>query len=81
MIYNMWDGHTKQNALGQWQCVLLGVIVNKYSCIEWVYVCVPECVTFARMVLTHINVKIHSEVRYRPLMKITFHVHHFGIIS
>ena len=33
------------------------------------------CVTFARMVLTHVNVKIHSAVRYRPLVvKIAFHV-------
>ena len=38
--------------------------------------------TFPRMVLTHVNVKIHSAVRYRPLVvKIAFHVPHFSIIS
>ena len=26
------------------------------------------CVTFARMMLTHVNVKIHSAARYRPLV-------------
>ena len=40
------------------------------------------CVTFARIVLTHVNVKIHSAVRYRPLVvKIAWHVLHFNIIS
>ena len=30
--------------------------------------------TFARMMLTHVNVKIHSAVRYRPLVvNIAFH--------
>ena len=33
------------------------------------------CVTFARMMLTHVNVKIHSAALYRPLVvKIAFHV-------
>ena len=39
------------------------------------------CVTFARMMLPHINVKIHSAVRYRPLVvNIAFRVPHFSII-
>ena len=39
------------------------------------------CVTFARMMLTHVNVKIHSAVRYRLLVvNIAFHVPHFTII-
>ena len=39
------------------------------------------CVTFARMMPTHVNVKIHSAALYRPLVvKIAFHVHHFSII-
>ena len=39
------------------------------------------CVTFARMMLTHVNVKIHSAALYRPLVvKIAFHVPHFSII-
>ena len=38
--------------------------------------------TFARMVLTHVKVKIHSAVRYRPLVAIvTCHVLRFYIIS
>ena len=32
----------------------------------------------ARMVLMHINVKIHSAVRYRPLIQVSFHVHYFA---
>ena len=40
------------------------------------------CVTFARIVLTHVNIKIHSVVRYRPLVvNIAWHVLHFNIIS
>ena len=39
------------------------------------------CVTFARMVLAHVSVKIHSPVGYRPLVvNIAFHVPHFNII-
>ena len=46
-----------------------------------VCVCARRCVTFARMMLTHVNVKIHSAVRYRPLdVYIAFHVPHFSII-
>ena len=53
----------------QWWCVLLGIIAKTYNCIEWVYVCVRECVW-------------HSAWRYRPLVvKIAFHVPHFSIIS
>ena len=36
--------------------------------------------TFARMMLTHVNVKIHSAALYRPLVvKIAFHVPPFVI--
>ena len=39
------------------------------------------CVTFARMMLTHVNVKTHSAVRYRPLVvNIAFHVPPFSSI-
>ena len=36
--------------------------------------------TFARMMLTHVNVKTHSAVRYRPLVNIAFHVPPFSSI-
>ena len=32
----------------------------------------------ARMVLMHINVKILSAVRSRPLTQVSFHVHYFA---
>ena len=32
----------------------------------------------ARMVLMHINVKILSAVRFRPLTQVSFHVHYFA---
>ena len=36
-------------------------------------------VTFAaRMVLMHINVMIFSEVRSRPLVQVSFHVHYYA---
>ena len=38
------------------------------------------CVTFARMVLMHINVKILSAVQSRPLTQMSLHVHYFSII-
>ena len=39
------------------------------------------CVTFARMMLTHVNINIHSAALYRPLVvQIAFHVPHFSII-
>ena len=32
----------------------------------------------ARMVLMHINVKILSAVRFRPLTQVSFHVHYLA---
>ena len=43
------------------------------------YVCV--CVTFAIiMMFMHINVKIFSAMRYRPLIQVSFRVPYFSII-
>ena len=40
------------------------------------------CVIFARMVLTQVNVNVHSAVRCRPLVvKIAWHVLHYKIMS
>ena len=40
------------------------------------------CVIFARMVLTQVNVNVHSAVRCRRLVvKIAWHVLHFKIMS
>ena len=46
-----------------------------------VCVCVHAimCVTFARMVLIHINVKIFSAMRSRPLTQVSFHVPYVSI--
>ena len=46
-----------------------------------VCVCVHArmCVTFARMVLMHINVKIFSAMRSRPLTQVSFHVPYVSI--
>ena len=38
------------------------------------------CVTFARMMLMHINVKIFTAMRYRPLTQVSFRVPYFSII-
>ena len=47
-----------------------------------VCVCVRAriCVIFARMVFLHINVKIFSVIRSRPLTKVSFRVPYFSII-
>ena len=56
-------------------CVCLCVCVSVCVCV-CVCVCVHArmCVTFARMVLMHINVKIFSAMRSRPLTQVSFRV-------
>ena len=58
-------------------CVCVGVCVG--VCVRAI-MCVCVCVTFARMMLMHINVKIFTAMRYRPLTQVSFRVPYFSII-
>ena len=61
---------------------MLGVIANKDNCIVCVCVRATMCVTVARMLLTHVNVKIHFMVRYRAPLKLhAFQYPNFSITS
>ena len=62
---------------------MYGVLTGKEPSTQLyrVGVCVHArmCVTYAaRIVLMHINVMILSEVRSRPLVQVSFHVHYFA---
>ena len=66
------------------ESVVLAVMTVKESSTQlyWVGVRVHArmCVAFAApMVLMHINVKILSAVRSRPLTQVSFHVHYFAL--
>ena len=59
-------------------CVCVCVCVCERAC---VCVCVHAimCVTFARMVLMHINVKLFFAMRSRPLTQVSFRVPYVSI--
>ena len=59
------------------RCVCVGVCVCVCVC-----ACARAimCVTFARMMLMHINVKVFTSMRYRPLTQVSFRVPYFSII-
>ena len=52
-------------------CVCVGVCVGVRAIM---------CVTFARMMLMHFNVKIFTAMRYRPLTQVSFREPYFTII-
>ena len=61
-------------------CVCVCVCASVRACV-CVCVCVHAitCVTFARMVLMHINVKIFSAMRSRHLTQVSFRVPYVSI--
>ena len=64
-------------------CVCVCVCRCVCVCVCWcVCVCARAimCVTFARMMLMHVNVKIFTAMRYRPLTQVSFRVPYFSII-
>ena len=56
-------------------CVCVLVCVFVFVCARAI-----TCVIFARMMLMHINVKIFTAMRYRPLTQVSFRVPYFSII-
>ena len=63
--------------------VFVCVCMCRCVCVCWcVCMCARAimCVTFARMMLMHFNVKIFTAMRYRPLTQVSFGEPYFSII-
>ena len=77
------QGVTYSTVLSWCLCVCVCVCVCVFVCV-CVCVCVCAraitCVTFARMMVMHINVKIFTAIRHRPLTQVSFRVPYFSII-